>query len=720
MGDARSLNGFTLGVVSLSLAFGLMPMGAVAQSCQNPTPVWADEFDGTALDTTKWFPMTGDGCDYGICGWGNNELQFYKAENATVSGGYLTITAKKQRVRSKAYTSARLRTANMPNGGEWTNGRFEASIKLPNGTGMWPAFWMLPTDPDVGWPTSGEIDILESTGQGDMFALGTIHVGDPWEFTGNRVLKQPDSWSADFHEYAIEWDPNEIRWYVDDLLYSVKTPSDLSDPALWKFENYQYHLLLNLAVGGNIGGTVDDSMLPQVMQVDYVRVYDYGQPSITGEHLVEPNSSATYSVIDEAGTGSSYSWTVPAGATITSGANSSTVTVDWGTAGGELNVLVNNSCGSSTLALDVYVAPQLLPEFTHDDFEGNRNLAYTTWTGTFDQAASNPAADAVNSSATVARYTRDSTEQYDVIAGTTTAIPDALGYLTGDKAFYMDVYTAAPAGTMILVQLENNASATATNYPTGRHSKYIAHTTVQNGWERLKFKLEDRIDGGTGHGDVDSIIILIDPDSAGGDTYYWDNFQSYGAGTGNVPPTASFTFNCNGLTCDFNASSSSDSDGSIVDYSWDFGDSNGGAGVTASHSYATSGNYTVTLTVTDNGGATDSSSDTVSVTGGTATDMSVTSVVTGTQGAGKGQKRGKATVTVSDNNGNPVANATVTGNFSGDINETGVTGLTGADGTVELLTTATAGGKVNVDFCVSSLSHASLNHDVNNSVGLCQ
>jgi beta-glucanase (GH16 family) len=529
-------------VKNLSLALmtsGLVsfPLSTLAQQCQNPVPVWADEFDGSSIDTTKWDVMLGDGCSYGICGWGNNELQSYQANNLTVANGILTITAKKQRVQSKAYTSGRIRTANMPNGGQWTNGRFEARIKIPNGTGLWPAFWMLPTDPDVGWPMSGEIDILEALGQSDMLAFGTIHYGQPWpdnEWSSGRILKQPDAWSSDFHEYAVEWEANEMRWYVDDVLYSVKTPADMSDSSYWTFEQYQYHFILNMAVGGNLGGVVDDSMLPQTMQVDYVRAYDFGQPSLNGEHIVEPNTSHSYSVIDEAGTGSSYSWTSPTG----DSSNSNALTVNWGTTGGSVNVNVTNSCGTSNLALDVYVLPELSTETVMDDFESNRILAYQSWTGAFNQSIGNPSPDASNSSAIVAEYTRSSAEQWDVIAASTAVVADVAPFISGDKSFYLDVYTAAPLGTEILIQLENSSVATATNYPSGRHSKYIAHTEVRNAWQRLKFNLEDRIDGGTSDTQVDSVILLIDPDAFTGDTYYLDNFDIYGAGGGGNPETA--------------------------------------------------------------------------------------------------------------------------------------------------------------------------------------
>ncbi|MFT4926608.1 MAG: beta-glucanase (GH16 family) [Phenylobacterium sp.] len=615
----------------------LATSGALAASCQNPTPVWADEFDGSAIDTSKWDVMLGDGCSYGICGWGNSELQTYQADNLVVGNGSLKIIAKKQRVQGKQYTSGRIRTANMPNGGQWTNGRFEARIKLPNGAGMWPAFWMLPTDPVEGWPMSGEIDIVEATGQSDMFALGTLHYGQAWpdnEWTQGKLLKQPDAWSDGFHEYAVEWQANEIRWYVDDILYSTKTPSDMSDSAYWTFENYQYHMLLNLAVGGNMGGTVDDSQLPQTLEVDYVRIYDFGQPSLSGSHLVEANSQQSYAVVDEAGTSSAYSWTAPTGETSNAGA----LTVNWGTVGGQVTVSGSNSCGSYQLAMDVHVSPTLSLSTALDDFESQRNLTYTSFSGAFDQSVANPAVDSVNNSATVAKYIRDSGSQWDVIAADAGVIADLPAFVAGDRAFYLDVYTTAPAGTQILVQLENNNVATPSNYPSGRHSKYNAHTTSQSGWQRLKFQLEDLIDTTTADADVNSIIVLIDPDSTSGDTYYLDNFAIYGT--------------------------------------------DGGSG------------------------------------GDPATSMSVSSVATGTQSAGKGKKYGTGTITVVDNLGGAVAGATVSVVFSGSWNDT-ISGVTDANGTVTLVTSTALSGGVTVNACVDSVS-GSLTFDSAGSTGLCQ
>lgn len=614
---------------------GLVSHAAMAAVCQNPTPVWQDEFNGTELDTSKWEVMLGDGCSYGICGWGNNELQSYQAENLTVADGKLTITAKKQRVKGSQYTSGRIRTANMPNGGEWTHGRFEASIKLPTGTGMWPAFWMLPTDPAEGWPMSGEIDILEATGQADMIAFGTIHYGNAYpdnEWTSGRIIKQPDRWSDGFHEYAVEWEPNEIRWYVDDILYSVKTPDDLSDPAFWTFDNYNYHFLLNMAVGGSIGGTVDDSQLPQTMEVDYVRVYDFGQPSLKGPHIVDANSQGTYHIVDEAGTSSSYSWSAPTQQT----SSSNSLTVDWAEQGGTVTADITNSCGTSTVAMDVHVLPVLSTDHVLDDFETNGEMTITSWEGQYNEVP-NPVSDAVNSSPTALEYVRSSASLYDVIAGTTSVITDAGPLIAGNEAFYMDVYMPVPSEQEILIQLEDSSQATPDNYPTGRHSKFIAHTEAVSGWQRLKFVLEDRVDGGTTDADVDTVVILIAPNSNNGDTYYLDNMAIYGADGGTQEPAA---------------------------------------------------------------------------TSAVVSDVTATTI-----SAGKGLKSGQATVTVVDNTGAPVEGATVTGQFTGDWNES-ANGVTDANGVVVFTTSTALSGKVTANFCVDGVQ-SSLTFDAANSTGMC-
>lgn len=518
-------NRFYATSVARILAAGLMlgAGAASAQQCPSATPIFADEFNGTAVDTTKWELQTGDGCSYGLCGWGNSELESYQAANATVANGILTITAKKQRVGSKAYTSARLRTLNK--GGQWTHGRFEARIKIPSGHGMWPAFWMLPNT-SVGWPMSGEMDIQEATGQKSMYEMGTIHYGSSsanHQQLGAQILKQPDTWANDFHTYAVEWSTNKISWYIDDLLFQTRTPSDMANPADWTFENYQYYMILNLAVGGNLGGTVDDTALPQTMQVDYVHVYANPQPSISGSMIVEPNTSTSYSVVDDSAGGSTYSWTSPTGQTSTG----SSLTVNWGTTGGPVTVTIKNGCGSYTKTVNVTVSPVLTKLVVLDDFETIHNQAYTTVTGTFNQSVANPAPNTINSSTTVGKYVRSSTTQYDLITATTTAIPDAGPFVRGDKALYLDVYTSAPVGTPILMQLENNKVATASNYPSGRHSKYLATTTVQNGWQRLKFLMNDRIDGQTYDNQVNQIVLMLNPNTLTGDTYYIDNDAIY-------------------------------------------------------------------------------------------------------------------------------------------------------------------------------------------------
>ncbi|HVS91195.1 MAG TPA: glycoside hydrolase family 16 protein [Mucilaginibacter sp.] len=215
--------------------------------------VWSDEFNGTSVDTSKWVFEKGGG------GWGNNELEYYQANNATVENGNLVITAKRETVGSNNYTSTRMNTL-----GKFTQayGRIEARIKMPVGMGTWPAFWMLGANiGTVSWPTCGEIDIMEHI-NADSLIHGSLH------WNGGNTSQQITSTPSQYHIYAVEWNLTQIRFYVDNTLYDTENVAAI--PAF----RLPFFIVLNLAVGGNWPGfTIDNSLFPQKMYVDYVRVY---------------------------------------------------------------------------------------------------------------------------------------------------------------------------------------------------------------------------------------------------------------------------------------------------------------------------------------------------------------------------------------------------------------------------------------------------------------
>jgi beta-glucanase (GH16 family) len=252
--------------------------GAPAQSANtNWVLTWSDEFDapdGSAPDAKKWTEETGGG------GWGNNELEYYTARraNSRVEKGNLVIDALQETFTgpdgvTREYTSARLKTAKL-----FTQkyGKFEARIRIPKGQGMWPAFWMLGDDiSTAGWPACGEIDIMENVGFEPATVHGTIHGPG---YSGDKSLGAPyvlasGNAADDFHVFAVEWEPREIRFYVDGQLYETRTPADLPAGARWVFD-HPFFLILNVAVGGKWPGNPDGSTkFPQQMLVDYVRVY---------------------------------------------------------------------------------------------------------------------------------------------------------------------------------------------------------------------------------------------------------------------------------------------------------------------------------------------------------------------------------------------------------------------------------------------------------------
>ena len=237
--------------------------------------VWSDEFDGDSLDLTKWSYQHGNGQEVGLSGWGNNELEYYREENAVVDSGYLNIIAKKENYNSYQYTSARIRTINK---GDWKYGEFEIRAKLPYGQGMWSGYWMMPTDNVYGgWAASGEIDIMEYLGHQTNTVYGTLHYGGAWPnnvHTGSSYALSSGGFNDDFHIFTLIWEEGKIQWLVDGELYQTQTSwytSGASFPAPF---DQRFHLILNLAVGGNWPGDPDGTtVFPQKFVIDYVRVY---------------------------------------------------------------------------------------------------------------------------------------------------------------------------------------------------------------------------------------------------------------------------------------------------------------------------------------------------------------------------------------------------------------------------------------------------------------
>ncbi|MCJ7756511.1 MAG: glycoside hydrolase family 16 protein [Gillisia sp.] len=491
---------------------------------QCPTIVWQDEFDGTTLDLTKWSYQIGDGCDQSLCGWGNNELQSYQESNVVVSNGSLKITAKKERIRGAQYTSGRI---NSKGKGDFTYGRFEASIKLPAGDGLWPAFWMLSTDEQYGsWPQSGEIDIMEYVASTPNKILGYIHYGDLYpnnQSQGNSIELKNEVFYNTFHEFAIEWEPGEIRWFMDGILYSKKTPENIS-PSNWSFDK-DFHFILNVAVGGNLGGDVVDNMLPATMEVDYVRVYDSFKPYLDGESIISNQESGVQYSLGNLASNVNVTWSVPAGAKVVSGQGSSTILVDFGVESGLVSASFDNGCTSQSLNLPVELEPRYIKSFSFENFDDPSTVTFVSSAGTLTEVG-NPAANTVNSSAVSGKYVRDSQSQYDLIRYSVSDITDASLYAMKDKKFYMDVYSNAPVGTEIMLQLET-ADATASNFPVGRHSRYKASIKENNSWHRLKFNLLDEPDPAALDSAVETMCLLFNSNTFTSNTYYYDNLDSY-------------------------------------------------------------------------------------------------------------------------------------------------------------------------------------------------
>jgi beta-glucanase (GH16 family) len=306
--------------VAIAFAAGVVPFES-PEAAEPPASgwklVWSDEFDGKEIDKEKWDFDTGNGfynydADQWISGWGNDELQYYtrEPENVFVKDGMLHIRALKESLHGCGYTSARLKTLKKDGSPLFSQkyGRFEFRAKLPTGKGIWPALWMLPQNEKYGgWPCSGEIDVMEARGQEPTKVLGTLHFGSRWP-ANTHVSKEyvlpRDGTIADFHVYALEWEPGEIRWSADGKQYAAQSfwwssgktdggkgtnPAKEADlnPFPAPFDQ-PFFLVMNVAVGGKFLGKPDKTtVFPVEMLIDYVRAYEkvggYGKAKPRGD-----------------------------------------------------------------------------------------------------------------------------------------------------------------------------------------------------------------------------------------------------------------------------------------------------------------------------------------------------------------------------------------------------------------------------------------------------
>lgn len=518
---------FRSGLSLLLLGCSILTLNPLTAQC--PQLIFNDDFNGASLDLSRWSYQTGDGCDIALCGWGNNELQWYLQNNIALDNGVLKITARRQTMQNRSYTSGRIRTIGKV---DFTYGRVEARMKLPTGRGLWPALWMLPTDNTYGiWPQSGEIDIMEYVGHETANIFGTLHYGQLWPNNASTSVKfslAQGAFNQDFHDYALEWTDSAIRWYIDGYLYGTKTRADLGGQR-WPFDQ-KFHLLLNLAVGGNLPGNPDgNTTFPQTFEIDYVRVYDLtGAPYLTGPAKVPFAAQNTSYSLQAVPSGSTITWSVPEQAVLVEGQGTAAIKVNWASQGGPIHAILTSPCGEKHFTLRVLVEPDFALETVLENFEDPGKITRTSSTGTFTDNEHTPSIDEFNDSHLVGKYVRNSGQLFDVMFYNLSEVKDPSAFVSGKKKFYLDVFTNAPPGTQILLQLENKNQATPNNYPSGRHSRYAVTTKKQNAWERLIFEFLDRPDANASPQAINQLVLLFAPNTNTGHTYYFDNFSIYG------------------------------------------------------------------------------------------------------------------------------------------------------------------------------------------------
>ncbi|OYU97503.1 MAG: hypothetical protein CFE21_04205 [Bacteroidetes bacterium B1(2017)] len=482
---------------------------------------WADEFNGTNLDTTFWEYQLGDGCP-NLCGWGNGESQYYQKSAVVVENGLLKIKAKKETIGTSFYSSARIRTINKM---DFASGRIEVRARMPIGRGYWPAVWFLPTENYYGiWPLSGEIDMLEAKGQEPTNTYGTIHYGARTpnnKYTGTTYTLPSGSFASDFHRYGLIWKNDTIKWLVDDVVYSTKTRASL--PEFWWPYDRNFHCIINMAVGGNFLGYPDASTPDTAtMQVDYIRIYQ--NPSemfISGPAAVmRLDQQKEYYIQNLAG--ATYTWEVPSSLKIVSGQGTSAVKINWGLRSDSIHVNLTYNGKTTRISRFIQALPDTCAGLV-DNAEFIKSIYWVGSNGTHKSSLTNPTKDAVNGSNLANRYYRNGATQYDALTLYSDLIHHAKDFEEGKLVLKMKLYTTAPIGTEVNINFENYNLAKS-DYPIGRRIVVQAKTTKTRAWEELTFKVILRPDVNMNEGSIDQLVVLFAPNTSNADVFYYDDF----------------------------------------------------------------------------------------------------------------------------------------------------------------------------------------------------
>jgi beta-glucanase (GH16 family) len=532
-----------------------------AQSCPKAV-TWEQNFNSEQELNDNWFFY--EGSNYP----NNQEIAWFQRQNASIvkegNSSYLKITAKyepglKAGRENLEFSSSRMHSR-MPVTNDLKTakyGKVSARIKTStNGDRAWPAFWMLPKN--VNWPKDGEIDMMEQrvrkgkhVGLNGTTAFFQCPEGPCYLSKDTKSPEGANSFWNAFHVYGVEWSPNQLKYLLDGVVVYTINASD--KPGLWPYNDKEFYVILNLAVGSqntlyfkynevkDVNNPTPEEKIEQdrptdpsyfigkdvSMLVDWVKVEQGADDNeIVGDQQVYSGEVKDYYVA-RPGVDNAYSWSVPRGGTLISGQGTSAIKVKW--IGGMTEPLrVNYANGNCRVALSRQVLPKGNPFPTVlgiENFEGVKPGFVPRSTGTRTFVAAN--------GGTVLSHTSPGGKvPYDFLGIRTNKIGNAYDFSMGYKKIVLDVWTNAPVGTKIAAQLENSITSQGSNFPVGVHSGYGAYTTVKGRWETLELNAE-ALRNGTSPTSIDNIVILFDPGTASKYSYLIDNIRVRGT---NLPP----------------------------------------------------------------------------------------------------------------------------------------------------------------------------------------